>query len=59
MRKTKMTCEHICEKAFALSKQTGFVVIPTRCKAPIVSGWQGLEETYDGHKWGDATGFGI
>ena len=54
-----MTCEHICEKAFALSKQTGFVVIPTRCKAPIVSGWQGLEETYEGHKWGDATGFGI
>ena len=54
-----MACEHICEKAFALSEETGFVVIPTRCKAPLVSGWQGLEKTYDGHKWGDATGFGI
>ena len=38
----------------------GLIMMPLKNKFPGgLSGWQGLTQSYEGHLWGDATGFGI
>ena len=40
--------------------ELGLIMMPLKNKFPGgLGGWQGLTQSYEGHLWGDATGFGI
>ncbi len=54
----RLTDEQI-QQALKMS-ELGMVMMPLKNKFPGgLSGWQGLTQSYEGHLWGDATGFGI
>ena len=51
--------EHSRQLAQELSKEHGFVCMPTSFKRPMVAGWQKLRETYEGPLWDSCNGVGI